>query len=57
VFVSGFALYPEALADLHEIWEFIAGDGPEAADRVMGKIRDSIRAPVPFSQLATFAPI
>jgi len=55
--VKGFALHPEALASLHEIWELIARDGPEAADRVIGKTHDAIRALVWSSQLATFAPI
>jgi ParE toxin of type II toxin-antitoxin system, parDE len=44
VFMSQFVLHPEALAELHEIWKFIARDGPEAADRVAGEIHDAIRA-------------
>jgi plasmid stabilization system protein ParE len=30
--VSGFVPHPEALADLEEIWEFIAADNADAAD-------------------------
>ena len=46
---SGFALHPEAFADLDEIREYIAGDSPDAADRVMVEIFDAIRGLVPFS--------
>jgi toxin ParE1/3/4 len=49
--MSGFVLHPEALADLDEIWEFIAADNPPAADRVLEEIYEAIRALVPFPQL------
>jgi len=49
--MSGFALHPEALADPCEIGEFVASNGPEAADRVFRQIHDAIRAPAPFSHL------
>lgn len=32
--MSGFVLHPEAYTDLDEIWEYIAADNLEAADRV-----------------------
>lgn len=48
--MSGFALHPDALADLTEIWEFIAADNPGAADRVLEEIQEAIRALIPFPQ-------
>jgi toxin ParE1/3/4 len=32
----------EAKIDLHEIWEYIATDNPEAADRWVARIRNAI---------------
>jgi plasmid stabilization system protein ParE len=49
--MSGFVLHPAVLADLTEIWEFIAGDNPVAADRVLEEIYDAIRALVSFPQV------
>jgi plasmid stabilization system protein ParE len=46
--MSGYALHPEAYNDLDEIREYIADDNPDAADRVVTEIFDSIRALVPF---------
>ena len=54
--MSGFVLHPEALADLSEIWEFIAADNPDAADRVVEEIHQAIRALVPFTQLGHSRP-
>lgn len=48
--MSGFALHPEALADLEEIWQFIAADNPDAADRVLEEIYEAIRGLVRFPQ-------
>jgi len=48
--MSGFVLHPGALADLNEIWEYIAIDNLNAADRVLGEIEEAIRALVPFPQ-------
>jgi plasmid stabilization system protein ParE len=42
--VSGYRFHPEAEADLHAIWEFIAEDSLQAADRMI----DAIEALVPF---------
>ena len=33
--MSGYAFHPDAFADLDEIWEYIAQDNVEAADRVL----------------------
>jgi toxin ParE1/3/4 len=46
--MSGYVLHPDVYADLSEIWEFIAEDNVEAADRVTGEIHEAIRALVPF---------
>jgi plasmid stabilization system protein ParE len=40
--VSGFEFHPSALTDLEEIWEFIATDSPDAADRVASEIHEAI---------------
>jgi plasmid stabilization system protein ParE len=48
--MSAFALHPEAYSDLSEIWEFIAKDNVDAADRVLNEVYDAIRALVDFSQ-------
>jgi plasmid stabilization system protein ParE len=42
--MSGYALHPEALADLDKIREYIAEDNPDAADRVITEIFDAIRS-------------
>ena len=48
--MSGFVLHPEALADLEEIWEYIAADNAEAADRVLEEIYQTIRRLVSFPE-------
>jgi plasmid stabilization system protein ParE len=45
---SGYALHPEAFADLDEIRAHIAQDSPDAADRIMSEVFDAIRGIVPF---------
>lgn len=40
--MSDYALHPEAALDLIDIWEFIATDSPDAADRVIKEIREAI---------------
>ena len=49
--MSGFAFHPEALADLAEVWEFIAADNLEAADRVLDEIRLALQSLVSFPQM------
>ena len=46
--MSAYVLHPDAYTDLSEIWEFIAEDDVDAADRVLGEIFESIRSLVPF---------
>lgn len=36
--MNGYELSPEALADLQEIWVYIAGDNPAAADELEADI-------------------
>jgi antitoxin ParD1/3/4 len=46
--MSEFVFHPGALKDLDEIWEYIAGDSIDAADRVRDEIYDAIKSLVPF---------
>ena len=41
--MSGYALHPDASADLDEIWEYIAQDNIDAADRVLADIHTVLR--------------
>jgi len=45
---SGYALHPEAFADLDDIRDYIARENPDAANRVVSEILDAIRGLVPF---------
>ena len=36
--MSGYAFHPEALHDLDEIWEFIAKDNLDAANRIVAQV-------------------
>ncbi len=36
--MSGYVLHPAAFDDLDDIWEYIAADSLDAADRVLGEI-------------------
>ncbi|MBZ5593497.1 MAG: type II toxin-antitoxin system RelE/ParE family toxin [Acidobacteriia bacterium] len=51
--MSGFVFHPEALADLDEIWEFIAQDKIDAADRVIAEIFDAVCALARFAHQGT----
>ena len=46
--MTGYDFHPEARVDLDEIWEHIALDNLNAADRVVAEILASIRKLVPF---------
>ncbi len=41
--MSGFVLHPQAYTDLEEIWEYIAADSLEAADRLREEIYEAIQ--------------
>ena len=36
--MTSYDFHPEAVVDLDEIWDFISGDNPNAADRVIADI-------------------
>ena len=46
--MSKFVLHPEAYADLNEIWEYIAADNLDAADRVLDELYESVTSLVRF---------
>jgi toxin ParE1/3/4 len=54
--MSGFVLHPQAYADLHEIWEYIAADNLNAADRVREEIYEAIQSLVPFPYIGHSRP-
>ena len=41
--MSGYAFHPDAVADLDEIWEYIAQHNIDAADRVLADIHTVLR--------------
>ena len=41
--MTGYALHPDAFADLDEIWEYIAQDNIDAADEVLADIHTVFR--------------
>jgi plasmid stabilization system protein ParE len=46
--MSGFVLHPEAYTDLEEVWDYIAADSLDAADRVREEIYDAIQSLAAF---------
>jgi len=46
--MTEYAFHPQARDDLGEIWDYIAADNPDAADRIVAEILEAIRAIVPF---------
>jgi len=40
--MSGYAFHPDAFVDLDEIWEYIAQDNVDAADRVLADIHSTL---------------
>jgi plasmid stabilization system protein ParE len=40
--MNKFVLHPEAFKDVDEIWEYIAAENVDAADRVLEEIHDAI---------------
>ena len=46
--MSEYALHPEAYRDIDEIWDYLAADNLDAADRVRDEIFDAMRALVAF---------
>jgi plasmid stabilization system protein ParE len=54
--MSGFVLHPQAHADLDEIWEYIAADSLDAADRVREELYEAIQSLVPFPYIGHSRP-
>jgi plasmid stabilization system protein ParE len=46
--MTRYDLHPEAYLDLAAIWDFIAEDNPDAADKVIADILAAVDALVPF---------
>ncbi len=46
--MTGYDFHPQAAVDLDEIWEFIAADSLDTADRVMDAILSAIEGVVAF---------
>ncbi|SRR5216684_6514138 len=46
--MTGYDFHPEAVVDLDEIWEFIAGDNPNAADRLIAEILAAVNKMASF---------
>lgn len=46
--MKGYGFHPEALRDLDEIWDYIALDNLDAADRVIAEILAAVRDLVSF---------
>ncbi len=46
--MNQFVLHPEAYTDIDEIWEYIASDNPDAADRVLQEIYGAVDSLVAF---------
>lgn len=46
--MTEYAFHPQARDDLGEIWDYIAADNPDAADRIVAEILEAIRAVVAF---------
>jgi toxin ParE1/3/4 len=46
--MTGYDFHPEAVVDLDEIWDFIAGDNPNAADRAIAEILAAVNKLVSF---------
>jgi plasmid stabilization system protein ParE len=54
--MSEFVLHPQAYADLDEIWEYIAADNLDAADRTREEIYEAIQSLVPFPYIGHARP-
>ena len=54
--MNEFVLHPEAHADLDEIWEYIAADSLDAADRTIEELYEAIHSLVPFPRIGHSRP-
>jgi len=46
--MTGYEFHPEAETDLNDIWDYIASDSVNAADRVIAEIHQTLEGLVPF---------
>jgi toxin ParE1/3/4 len=46
--MSGYIFHPEVFDDIADIWDYIAEDDPDAADRMQERFYDTISALPPF---------
>jgi plasmid stabilization system protein ParE len=46
--MSEFVFHPAAVTDLEEIWDYVAADSIDAADRVREEVYEAIQSVVPF---------
>ena len=49
--MRAYDFHPEAESDLNAIWDYIAAESPDAADRTIDKILAAIEALVPLPHL------
>jgi toxin ParE1/3/4 len=42
--MSGYVFHPQAIGDLGEIWEYIAQDSLDSADRVLEEIQAALQS-------------
>lgn len=54
--MSEFVLHPQAYADIDEIWEYIAADSLDAADRIREELYRAIQSLVPFPYVGHIRP-
>jgi antitoxin ParD1/3/4 len=54
--MSGFVLHPQAYEDLDELWEYLATDSLDAADRLREEIYETIQSLVPFPHVGHSRP-
>jgi plasmid stabilization system protein ParE len=54
--MSGYALHPEAFIDIDEIRDYIGSDNPDAADRLVTEIFDTLRSLVAFPNQGYWRP-
>ena len=54
--MNEFVLHPQAFADIDEIWEYIAADNLDAADRTREEIYEAIQSLIPFPNIGHTRP-
>ena len=54
--MNEFLLHPDAIKELEEIWEYLAADTLDSADRVIEEIYNTIQSLVPFPYVGHIRP-